>query len=43
MALMERRSSEALARRASVGMSGETVKRWPLRGEGQLGVTLNMA
>jgi len=37
MALMESRSSEALARRASVGMSGETVKRRPLRGEGGFG------
>lgn len=34
MALMDSRSSEALARRASVSMSGETVKRLPLRGLG---------
>lgn len=31
MALMDSRSSEALARRASVSMSGETVKSLPLR------------
>lgn len=34
MALMDSRSSEALARRASVSMSGETVKSLPLRGLG---------
>ena len=34
MALMDSRSSEALARRASVSMLGETAKRLPLRGFG---------
>ncbi|SEB53598.1 hypothetical protein SAMN04490187_0824 [Pseudomonas jessenii] len=31
MALMDSRSSEALARSASVLMSGQTLKSWPLR------------
>jgi hypothetical protein len=40
MALMDSRSSEALARRASVSMLGETAKRLPLRG---LGLSLDGA
>jgi hypothetical protein len=31
MALMDSRSSEALAKRDSVLMSGQTLKSWPVR------------